>query len=109
PLPPRHRGEVAERYRYDDGAGEIGVIASVTRPFCGACARARLSTDGRLFTCLFATEGTDLKGPMRSGATDDDLLEILRDRWRRRDDRYSELRSDETPRPKGIEMYQIGG
>jgi cyclic pyranopterin phosphate synthase len=103
-------GEVARRYRYDDGAGEIGVIASVTQPFCGACSRARLSTGGQLFTCLFATEGVDLKTPMRAGATDDELLELITRRWGSRDDRYSERRTAESKAPPGkIEMYQIGG
>jgi GTP 3',8-cyclase len=110
PLPATAPGEVARRYRYDDGAGEIGVIASVTRPFCGACSRARLSTDGSLYTCLFATEGTDLKGPMRAGETDDQLRDRIARRWGGRDDRYSEQRSAETRLPSGkIEMYQIGG
>jgi cyclic pyranopterin phosphate synthase len=110
PLAARTPGEVARRYRYDDGAGEIGVIASVTQPFCGACTRARLSTDGRLFTCLFATEGVDLKTPLRSGAGDGELEDLITRRWGSRDDRYSERRSAETSLPAGkIEMYQIGG
>jgi cyclic pyranopterin phosphate synthase len=110
PLPPRHPGETARRFGYDDGAGEIGIVASVTMPFCGACSRARLSTDGRLFTCLFATEGTDLKGPLRAGASDTELTRLITDRWSRRDDRYSETRSEATASLSGrIEMYQIGG
>jgi len=104
-------GEVALRYRYLDGSGEIGVIASVTRPFCGDCTRARISTDGRLYTCLFATAGLDLKGPMRAGATDDELVALIDGTWRGRDDRYSEDRAARRPAaPAGkIEMYQIGG
>ena len=113
PIDPSYRGEVARRYRYADGAGEIGVIASVTNPFCGDCTRARLSTDGRLFTCLFGTDGTDLRGPMRAGATDAELLAILRGGWTRRSDRYSEdraaVRSREAEKSDKIEMYQIGG
>ena len=112
PVVPNYQGEVALRYRYVDGSGEIGVIASVTRPFCGDCTRARLSTEGKLYTCLFASLGTDLKGPVRSGATDDELRELLAGVWRRRDDRYSELRTYFTSlenQPKKVEMYQIGG
>lgn len=112
PVVPNYQGEVALRYRYVDGSGEIGVIASVTRPFCGDCTRARLSTEGKLYTCLFASLGTDLKGPVRSGATDDELRELLAGVWRRRDDRYSELRAYFTSlenQPKKVEMYQIGG
>ncbi len=110
PVAPTHPGEVARRYRYDDGAGEIGLIASVTMPFCGACSRARLSTDGRLYTCLFATDGVDLKGPIRGGAGDDELRDLIARRWRTRDDRYSEIRTARTPPAPGrIEMYQIGG
>lgn len=110
PVPPNYPGEVAGRYRYADGAGEIGVIASVTRPFCGGCTRARLSTEGRLYTCLFASDGVDLKTPLRSGAGDADLVDIIRSVWARRDDRYSELRGIEQAdgRPK-VEMYKIGG
>jgi cyclic pyranopterin phosphate synthase len=100
------------RYRYRDGSGEIGVIASVTRPFCGACTRLRLSADGSIFTCLFGTKGTDLKTPLRAGATDDDLRDIIAGVWRRRDDRYSEERSalsEFERRGRKVEMYQIGG
>jgi cyclic pyranopterin phosphate synthase len=111
-LPGRIRGEVAERYAYDDGAGEIGFISSVTAPFCGDCSRARLSSEGVFYTCLFATQGTDLRSPLRSGAADDELLALIRRAWTGRDDRYSELRD-----PKGaveqplrkIEMHYIGG
>jgi len=112
PAQPNYRGEVARRFVYEDGAGEIGIIASVTQPFCGDCTRARLSTDGRLFTCLFATQGTDLRGPMRAGATDDALRALIEDTWTDRSDRYSEERASQRPRtdePGKIEMYQIGG
>ncbi len=107
-----YKGEVAVRYRYVDGTGEIGIIASVTKPFCGDCTRARLSTDGKLYTCLFASHGTDLRGPMRAGMSDDELLELISGVWSRREDRYSELRTIATSpenRPKKVEMYQIGG
>ena len=112
PVEQNYRGEVALRYRYVDGGGEIGIIASVTRPFCGDCTRARLSTDGKLFTCLFASQGTDLRGPMRDGATDADLRDLITGIWGRREDRYSELRASVTSQDDGakkIEMYQIGG
>ncbi len=107
-----YRGEVAERYTFDDGAGEIGFISSVTNPFCGDCTRARLSSEGVFYTCLFATKGTDLRAPLRDGASDEELLELIRSTWLRRADRYSELRSTlntaEQPVRK-IEMYYIGG
>ena len=112
PGPSNYSGEVAERYLYRDGSGEIGVIASVTRPFCGACTRLRLSTDGQIFTCLFATRGTSLRNPMRRGATDDELRQLITGLWSRRTDRYSEERAAATPdmpRPVKVEMYQIGG
>ena len=99
----------ARRFRYADGAGEIGVIASVTKPFCGACSRARLSAEGRLYTCLFATRGHDLRAPLRKGATDDELAETLRGIWGRRTDRYSELRTAETAETPKVEMSYIGG
>jgi GTP 3',8-cyclase len=99
----------ARRYRYADGAGEIGVIASVTKPFCGACSRARLSAEGRLYTCLFAARGHDLRAPLRSGATDDEVAETLRGIWSRRTDRYSELRTAETAEKAKVEMSYIGG
>ena len=111
-LEPNYRGEVARRYRYLDGEGEIGIIASVTQPFCGDCTRARLSTDGKLFTCLFAGQGKDLRGPLRSGATDEELLDIISTVWRLRVDRYSEERFDlmaSGSARRKIEMYQIGG
>jgi cyclic pyranopterin phosphate synthase len=111
-LPGSYRGEVAERYRYDDGAGELGFISSVSAPFCGDCTRARLSSEGVFYTCLFATDGTDLRGALRAGATDDELMDLLRAAWTRRDDRYSErreaLRRSEHPLQK-IEMHYIGG
>jgi cyclic pyranopterin phosphate synthase len=108
PVPPSYPGEVATRYRYRDGAGEIGVIASVTQPFCGACTRARLSADGKLYTCLFATAGHDLRTLVRDGGSDDALITRIRSIWARRADRYSEMRQAKTRRPK-IEMSYIGG
>jgi cyclic pyranopterin phosphate synthase len=112
PQPGGYRGEVAERYRYDDGAGEIGFISSVSAPFCGDCTRARLSSEGMFYTCLFATAGTDLRVALRSGATDAELAALLRTAWTRRTDRYSEQR--EALRRRGqpltrIEMHYIGG
>jgi cyclic pyranopterin phosphate synthase len=109
PMPPTHPGEVAERYRYRDGSGEIGVIASVSRPFCGDCSRARISADGRLYTCLFATTGHDLRALLRDGASDEELEAGLRQAWTARDDRYSELRSAETVDLPKVEMSFIGG
>lgn len=105
-------GEVASRYRYTDGGGEIGFISSVTEPFCGQCSRARLSAEGVLYTCLFATEGTNLRDPMRAGASDDELREILQNAWLGRTDRYSEQRGKETPAEhplRKVEMYRMGG
>ncbi|MGH8196083.1 MAG: GTP 3',8-cyclase MoaA [Woeseiaceae bacterium] len=105
-------GEVANRYEYEDGQGEIGFISSVTKPFCGACSRARLSADGILYTCLFATAGTNLKEPLRSGASEAELAEILMKVWLQRTDRYSELRQPEAAEThvlKKVEMYRIGG
>jgi cyclic pyranopterin phosphate synthase len=109
PMPPSKPGEVAERYRYTDGGGEIGVIASVSRPFCESCDRARLSADGQLYTCLFATRGHDLRGIVRAGASDEDLETTLRSIWEGRDDRYSEVRSAETVELPKVEMSYIGG
>jgi len=109
PMPPTKRGEVAERYRYIDGGGEIGIIASVSRPFCGDCDRARLSADGQLYTCLFATTGHDLRELLRGGASDADLEVAIRDIWEARDDRYSEIRSAETVTLPKVEMSYIGG
>jgi cyclic pyranopterin phosphate synthase len=109
PLEPNYSGEVASRYRYRDGAGEIGIIASVTQPFCGNCTRARLSADGKLYTCLFALHGHDLRALLRGGASDMDVATHVRSIWRGRADRYSELRRAHTePLPK-IEMSYIGG
>jgi cyclic pyranopterin phosphate synthase len=99
----------ARRWRYADGAGEIGVIASVTEPFCGGCSRARLSAEGRLYTCLFAAKGTDLRGPLRLGASDEELSELVQGVWRRRTDRYSELRTNDTAALPKVEMSYIGG
>ena len=109
PMAPAHPGEVAQRYRYADGGGEIGVIASVSRPFCGDCSRARLSADGQLYTCLFATAGHDLRGPLRSGAPDAEIEAGLSRIWRARDDRYSEIRSSQTVDLQKVEMSYIGG
>jgi cyclic pyranopterin phosphate synthase len=109
PIEPNYAGEVARRYGYCDGGGEIGVIASVTEPFCGACTRARLSAEGRLYTCLFATEGHDLRALVRGGASESDLAEEIRRVWRTRADRYSELRSAKTADLPKIEMSYIGG
>jgi cyclic pyranopterin phosphate synthase len=111
-VPGRVRGEVAERYRYDDGGGEIGFISSVSAPFCGDCSRARLSSEGVLYACLFAANGLDLRAPLRAGATDEELLGILRHAWSQRSDRYSEMRDAERaagqPLHK-VEMHYIGG
>lgn len=110
PIGRNYRSEVARRYRYQDGSGEIGLIASVTQPFCGACSRMRLSPEGSLFTCLFASEGTDLRGPLRAGAGDAELEAIVRNTWGSRIDRYSEERSEmTTPRREKVQMYHIGG
>jgi cyclic pyranopterin phosphate synthase len=104
-----YRGEVARRYRYRDGAGEIGVISSVSQPFCGDCTRARLSADGQVYTCLFALGGHDVRAVLRSGASDDELGAFLADIWRARSDRYSELRTLETAAQPKVEMSYIGG
>jgi cyclic pyranopterin phosphate synthase len=109
PVDAAYRGEVAQRYRYRDGAGEIGVIASVTQPFCGECTRARLSADGKIYTCLFAVRGHDVRAVLRSGADDDELAQEIRAIWERRGDRYSELRTAETSRLRKVEMSYIGG
>ena len=109
PAEANYRGEVAERYRYRDGGGEVGLISSVTQPFCHDCSRARLSAEGKLYTCLFAVRGHDLRAPLREGASDDDLRDLLGTLWGARADRYSELRSAATDdRPK-VEMSHIGG
>ena len=109
PVDPSYRGEVAQRWRYRDGSGEFGVIASVTQPFCGDCTRARLSAEGRLFTCLFAVRGTDLRALVRDGASDDELAAAVTGIWRSRVDRYSELRSAATVDLPKVEMSYIGG
>ena len=109
PVEAAYRGEVARRYRYRDGSGEVGVIASVTQPFCGDCTRARLSAEGRLFTCLFAVRGSDLRAVLRSGASDEELTATIHEVWRGRTDRYSELRSQATEGLEKVEMSYIGG
>jgi len=109
-IQPNYPGEVAERYKYKDGSGEIGVISSVTAPFCGNCTRVRLSPDGKLITCLFASTGFDLKGLVREDINDQELEQALTKLWTNRVDRYSEIRAAlKGPQPKKIEMYQIGG
>jgi cyclic pyranopterin phosphate synthase len=118
PLEPRdsnYRGEVAKRYAFEDGQGEVGFISSVSAPFCGDCHRARLSADGTVYTCLFAARGTDLRGALRAGASDADLVGLLQNVWRNRDDRYSELRGrllehkTDAPKTERVEMYRMGG
>jgi len=112
PLAGNYRGEVAMRYRYRDGEGEVGVIASVTKPFCGDCTRSRLSTEGSIYTCLFSGAGVSLRDPMRAGASDEELRELIAGVWGGRVDRYSEERAELTDlqnAPRKIEMYQIGG
>jgi cyclic pyranopterin phosphate synthase len=113
PIEPRdreYRGEVAERHVYADGAGEIGFISSVSQPFCGDCSRARISSDGSFYTCLFATQGTDLRAPLRAGATDEELYELVRGVWSGRRDRYSELRASLGANDlHKVEMNYIGG
>jgi len=112
PIKPAQRnyhGEVASRYVFEDGEGEVGFITSVSEPFCGSCTRARLSSDGKLYTCLFATEGVDLRGPLRDGASDDDLRTLLVDTWQKRVDRYSEERAEHKGHEQKVEMYYIGG
>jgi cyclic pyranopterin phosphate synthase len=109
PVDPNYAGEVAERWRYLDGAGEIGVISSVTQAFCSDCTRMRLSTEGSLYTCLFAQTGHDLKSLIRAGASDDELRNEIAAVWQRRTDRYSELRTEETAQQRKVEMSYIGG
>ena len=109
PAAANYPGEVAERWRYTDGAGEIGLISSVTQPFCGGCTRARLSTEGKLYTCLFATAGNDLRALLRGGYDDAQIAAAIGSIWKVRDDRYSELRSAETAGRDRIEMSYIGG
>ncbi len=109
PIDPNYAGEVAERWRYVDGGGEIGVISSVTQAFCSTCTRMRLSTEGSLFTCLFAQSGHDLKSLLRGGATDEDIRNEIAAVWQGRSDRYSEIRTGETAKSKKVEMSYIGG
>ena len=113
PAEPAYRGEVAGRWRYLDGAGEFGIISSVTMPFCRDCTRARLSADGKLYTCLFAVDGRDVRAVLRDGSSDEALVAFLADIWRVRDDRYSELRTRSTreggPDLPKIEMFAMGG
>jgi cyclic pyranopterin phosphate synthase len=109
PVEQNYHGEVANRYQFDDGAGEVGFISSVSAPFCGSCTRARLSSDGQIFTCLFSSRGTDLKAPLRAGADDAALREIISRIWQQRTDRYSELRALQIGTGDKVEMYYIGG
>ena len=109
PIDPRYPGEVARRWQYSDGSGEIGVISSVSQPFCGTCSRARLSAEGKLYTCLFATNGTDFRAPLREGASDAEIEGLIRAVWASRLDRYSEIRSEATLDLPKVEMSYIGG
>jgi cyclic pyranopterin phosphate synthase len=109
PAEPHYFGEVAERWQYADGAGEVGIITSVTQPFCGTCTRARLTADGHIYLCLFAGFGHDFRAMLRGGASDDDIAAVLARVWRARDDRYSEVRSEATPGLRKVEMSHIGG
>jgi cyclic pyranopterin phosphate synthase len=109
PVDANYPGEVARRWRYRDGAGEIGIITSVSQPFCATCTRARLSAEGSLYTCLFASKGTDLRGPLRQGINDEELAALIRGVWRRRADHYSEIRSEATLGLPKVEMSYIGG
>jgi cyclic pyranopterin phosphate synthase len=108
-LPAQYPGEVAGRWSYLDGTGEVGVISSVSEPFCRTCTRARITAEGQLFTCLFGVRGTDLRGPLRSGAHDDEMRRLIGDVWAARTDRYSELRGEATTRLAKVEMSHIGG
>jgi len=108
-LDPNYPGEVAERWRYKDGSGEIGMVASVTQAFCRTCNRARLSAEGKLYTCLFAVKGHDFRDLMRGGATDDEISQAIARVWGKRGDRYSELRSENTISLPKVEMSHIGG
>jgi cyclic pyranopterin phosphate synthase len=109
PVEANYTGEVAGRWRYSDGAGEIGVITSISKPFCGDCTRARLSAEGTLYTCLFAAGGVDLRAPLRDGADDAEIADLLRATWENRDDRYSDRRSEATVNLPKVEMSYIGG
>ena len=109
PAQPNYLGEVAERWRYKDGSGEIGFISSVTQAFCRDCTRARLSAEGSVYTCLFATRGTDLRSLLRNGASDEQIFEVIANMWRSRSDNYSEVRTAETAKQRKVEMSYIGG
>jgi cyclic pyranopterin phosphate synthase len=109
PVEANYTGEVAERWRYRDGSGEVGFISSVTQAFCKDCTRLRLSAEGSIYTCLFATQGTDLRGLLRTGATDEEVSEAIAAVWRVRGDRYSELRTEDTAKLRKVEMSYIGG
>ena len=112
PVSGNYPGEVAQRWRFDDGAGEVGFISSVSQPFCGSCSRARLSSEGKFYTCLFATQGLDVRAPLRAGAADAEMLQLIRETWSKRSDRYSQLREElrrSRPGPEKIEMNYIGG
>jgi cyclic pyranopterin phosphate synthase len=109
PVDRNYAGEVAQRYRYKDGGGEIGIISSVTQPFCGNCTRVRLSSEGKLYTCLFGVRGHDFRAPLRTGQSDEEISELIRKVWRVRADRYSEIRTSETTRRPKVEMSHIGG
>ena len=109
PMDAQYRGEVAKRWRYTDGGGEVGVITSVTAPFCGDCTRARLSAEGSIYTCLFAAAGTDFRALLRNGSSDEEIGAVIRETWGMRDDRYSEIRSDNTVHMPKVEMSYIGG
>src|SRR5919107_1632860 len=108
-VPPNYPGEVATGWRYRDGHGEIGVISSVTQPFCSDCTRARVSAEGKLYTCLFAVDGHDLRGPLRSAESDDEFRARIAGIWRVREDRYSDLRTEATRRLPKVEMFAMGG
>ncbi|MEY3481916.1 MAG: 3,8-cyclase MoaA, partial [Verrucomicrobiota bacterium] len=109
PVDPAFRGEVARRYRYADGKGEVGFVSSITEPFCRDCNRARLTADGKLVTCLFASGGTDLRPVLRSGTSDDELAKFIGSVWARREDRYSELRAEGRAHSEKVEMSYVGG
>ena len=109
PADPNYPGEVAKRWRYKDGGGEIGIIASVSQPFCSGCTRARLSARGQIFTCLFGINSHDLRKPLRENASDAELKSLLTKIWQKREDQYSELRSAHTPDGPKVEMFYIGG
>ena len=109
PANANYKGEVAKRWRYKDGGGEVGVISSVTQPFCQSCTRARLSAEGKLYTCLFAVEGKDLRHLIRQGANDEHIKDVVSAIWKKREDQYSELRTSETTLLPKVEMSYIGG